>query len=345
MSRDWERDHGGRRRAAARLWRRPEADWLDLSTGINPNGWPVPPLPPEVWQRLPEPAPELADLARQWVGAPSTATCLAVPGSQAAIQQLPLLRAPCRVGVPVPGYGEHALCWRRAGHQVRGLGSGQVEAALDQLDVLVWINPNNPSGERLPPERLLAWCRRLADRGGWLVVDEAFLDDPALSVATDTGTPGLVVLRSLGKVFGLAGVRAGWVFAEAALLERLARTLGPWSLSGPAQAVMAGALADHAWQRENRTERRRAARRLATLLERAGLAVAGGTDLFLYCPHSRATVLADALARQGILVRDFVEPPALRIGLPPDEAGAWKRLEQALAAPAVREIIDPPRPD
>ncbi|KAF0805725.1 aminotransferase [Alcanivorax xiamenensis] len=345
MSRDWERDHGGGRRVAARLWGRPEADWLDLSTGINPKGWPVPPLPPEVWQRLPEPAPGLADLARQWVGAPSTAACLAVPGSQAAIQQLPLLRAPCRVGVPVPGYGEHALCWRRAGHQVRGLGSDQVEAALDQLDVLVWINPNNPTGERLPPERLLAWCRRLADRGGWLVVDEAFLDDPAMSVAADTGTPGLVLLRSLGKAFGLAGVRAGWVFAEAALLQQLARALGPWSLSGPAQAVMAGALADHAWQRENRQWRRQAAERLSGLLSAAGLRVAGGTDLFLYCPHPGADALARALAQEGILVRAFGDPPALRVGLPPDQNAAWKRLERALAEPAVREIIDPPRPD
>ncbi|MBS7676289.1 aminotransferase class I/II-fold pyridoxal phosphate-dependent enzyme, partial [Vibrio cholerae] len=83
---------------------------------------------------------------------------------------------------------------------------------LDSLDVLVVVNPNNPTGLSLSPQRLLDWHSRLAQRGGWLVVDEAFIDvTPDLSLASHADQVGLIVLRSFGKFFGLAGVRLGFV--------------------------------------------------------------------------------------------------------------------------------------
>jgi cobalamin biosynthetic protein CobC len=329
MSDHRELAHGGAVRAAARRHGIPEDQWLDLSTGINPHGWPVPPLDPELWRRLPEPDDGLAEAGRAWAGAPAASACLPVPGTQAAIQHLPVLRNPATVGVPEPGYNEHARWWRAAGHEVVTVDANGVEDQLDTLDVLVWIHPNNPTGQQLPRSVLRDWQQRLARRGGWLVVDEAFLDDPAESMAAFTGEDGLIVLQSLGKIFGLAGARTGLIFGPTTLCERLEASLGPWSVPGPTRAVMLHALCDRNWQQRNREQLRRDSGRLKTLLEEQGLTVAGHTVLFAWCPTPQAPTIAEALGRRGILVRVFDDPPALRIGLPGDEM-QWHRLGQAL---------------
>jgi cobalamin biosynthetic protein CobC len=255
---------------------------------------------------------------------------LPVAGSQAAIQALPGLRPPCRVGVPAPGYGEHAHAWTRRGHLVVPLATAEVEAAVDDVDVLVLINPNNPTGAAFAPDTLLRWHGRLAARGGWLVVDEAFADaTPELSVAPHAALQGLVVLRSLGKFFGLAGARVGFVCAEEALLAALEEALGPWPVGGPARWVAKRALTDRAWQLSARQCLERDARRLAALLARNGPAPGGGTAMFQWVRTGEAARVHDGLARQGVLVRRFDEPPSLRFGLPGKEAD-WGRLESAL---------------
>ncbi|WP_339753542.1 threonine-phosphate decarboxylase CobD [uncultured Marinobacter sp.] len=329
-------EHGGRLNAAAKLWGIPRDRWLDLSTGINPHGWQVPDLPTEVWRRLPDPDDSLEALVRQWAGAPADAACVPVAGSQEAIMALPRLRALCHVGVPSPGYREHGHSWSRAGHQVVRLGWTQVtsedESWLEDLDVLVWINPNNPTGETIEPERLLHWHQRLQRRGGWLVIDEAFVDGcPELSLAFATGRDGLVVLRSFGKFFGLAGMRAGAVLAGPELAERLRNAIGPWTVSGPARYVMGLALKDERWQATTAERLSADIQRLERLVSYHGLDASRGALLFRYVPHPRSAELAEALAAQGVLVRQFDQPPALRFGLPGSEA-EWERLSQALTA-------------
>jgi len=333
-------EHGGRLNDAAERWGIPRSGWLDLSTGINPVGWPVPVLPAEVWQRLPEADDGLEDIIREWSGASPAAACVPVPGTQAAIMALPRLRKPCRVGIPVPGYREHGHRWRHAGHriipvgaeQTRGGFSGCDDRWLDQLDVLVWINPNNPTGEIVPPSTLLRWQQRLQKRGGWLVVDEAFMDaTPAFSLCTHAGRPGLIVLRSLGKFFGLAGVRAGFVLADNQIAERLRQMLGPWGLSGPARYVMGKALTDEGWQRETRTSLQRNAGSLREVLQKAGLTPMGGSALFQTVRTDNPKILADQLAAQAVLVRVFDQPGMLRFGVTADEM-QLRRLTEALMA-------------
>ncbi|PAU82339.1 threonine-phosphate decarboxylase [Halovibrio salipaludis] len=324
--------HGGRLNQAARDWGIPLEQWLDLSTGINPRPWPVPELPVEVWQRLPEDDDGLPALARRWAGAPASAGCLPVAGTQAAIQALPRLRRPGRIGVPEPAYVEHAEGWRAAGHEVVPFSAFPSDEALAGLDALVWINPNNPTGETVTANRLLASHKRLVAHGGWLVVDEAFIDaEPAQTLVPETGREGLVVYRSLGKFFGLAGLRAGLVFGPGALCDQLGDMLGPWSVSHPARYLMQRALADTGWQKAAAERLRADSDRLAGMLRAAGLAPQGGTPLFMYCPHDNARRVADALAEQAVLVRVFESPPALRFGLPGPEA-EWQHLENALAA-------------
>ncbi len=320
-------EHGGKLREAARQYGRALDEWLDLSTGINPNGWPVPTVPAECWSRLPEEGDGLEQAARIYYGAEQL---LAVAGSQAAIQTLPWLRSRSRVAILTPGYNEHAHAWQRAGHQLTPVSADSIEATLAQQDVVVLIHPNNPTGACFSPEQLLAWHQQLAARGGWLVVDEAFMDTtPGQSLCRYSTRPGLIVLRSLGKFFGLAGVRVGFVVAEPSLLQLLADNLGPWTLAGPSRYIANMALQDLAWQQRARLTLQQQSERLMLLLARYGLAADGGTALFQWVRTEQAAFIHHALANEAILIRLFKTPASLRFGLPGNEQ-EWRRLEQAL---------------
>ena len=322
-------EHGGNLHDAIVRFGRPREDWIDLSTGINPQSYPVPPLAANAWHRLPEASPALAAAAAAYYGAPRV---LPVAGTQAAIQALPRLRAPAQVVVAAPAYAEHAHCWAQAGHALREVGHQELGSALADCEVMVICNPNNPTGATIAPEILLAWAGQLALRNGWLVVDEAFGDTaPQLSVAAWSDRPGLIVLRSVGKFFGLAGLRLGFVAAQPALLSALSDMLGPWSVSGPAQDIGCAALADHSWQQAMRKHLLSAGERLHRLLASHAIS-ASGTALYQWWPEPHAEAFWQHMAQRGIWVRLFTRGACgIRLGLPPDEAG-WLRLEQALAA-------------
>ncbi|AZE31311.1 L-threonine 3-O-phosphate decarboxylase [Pseudomonas chlororaphis subsp. aureofaciens] len=322
-------EHGGRLRKAAEQYGIAEADWLDLSSGLAPWPWPIPEIGMRAWARLPETDDGLEQAARDYYGA---AHVLPVPGSQAAIQLLPRLRRAGKVGVLSPCYAEHAEAWRRSGYIVREVLEQEVDFFLDSLDVLVVVNPNNPTGLSLTPERLLDWHARLAQRGGWLVVDEAFMDNtPQLSLAAQADQVGLIVLRSFGKFFGLAGVRLGFVLAERKLLKLLAEQVGPWAVSGPTRVLGQVCLRDSQGHARQRLRSEVASLRLAHLLERHGLKPQGGCALFQWLITDRAELLHEFMARRGILLRLFTHNSSLRFGLPADEAD-WSRLEQAFVA-------------
>jgi L-threonine-O-3-phosphate decarboxylase len=322
-------DHGGRIVEASRRYGVPLPEWLDLSTGVNPNGWPVPEAPPAAWTRLPEDDDGLTDVARRYYGA---GCALPVAGSQAAIQALPWLRNPCRAAVMRPAYAEHALAWKRAGHEVTAVEDAR---AARRCDAVIVINPNNPTGQTHSAESLLDLHERLSARGGWLIVDEAFMDaGPSQSLAAHAGREGLIVLRSLGKFFGLAGARVGFALAAPELLSRLQDRLGPWTVAGPSRWIAKQALADAAWRERTRARLAADSQRLAALLARRGLPPDGGCALFQWAKSVRARAVHEALARRGILTRLFADPPSLRFGLPGREAD-WSRLDAALkeAAP------------
>lgn len=322
-------EHGGQLRIAAQRYGIPLAQWLDLSTGINPEPWPVPTLSPGTWARLPEADDGLEAAAARYYG---NAGLLPVPGSQAAIQWLPRLFPPAAVACLSPLYSEHPQAWQRAGHRVRFLQNASLDRALAAMTPCVLLcNPNNPTGETRCREAVVEAAAQLRQRGGWLIVDEAFVDpQPALSVTDLAGSeraPNLIVLRSLGKFFGLAGARLGFLFAAAELRNRLAEMLGPWAVSGPAREAGRLALADTAWQATTRDSLAARGRRLGDLLAPAGTVTATPLFATLSCPQADA--LHDFLARRGILVRRFDQLPLLRFGLPGAE-GDWQRLAAAL---------------
>jgi cobalamin biosynthetic protein CobC len=318
-------EHGGDLGALASRFPDAPKPWIDLSTGINPVGYPVRDLPSEVWQRLPSRAAQQAvlDAARRRYGV-ATAELVAAPGTQALIQVVPRLVPRSHVAVVGPTYGEHATCWQRAGHPVT------VVRDLDEAsgaDVVVVVNPDNPTGRLLPTAALRALRTKL------LVVDEAFADLlPEASLATDLPANALV-LRSLGKAYGLGGLRLGFAIAPARLAGLIERELGPWAVSGPALEIGRRALADPLWLETARERLRVDGERLDHLLRVAGLELAGAVPLFRLVRHADAPRFAEQLARAGILVRSFAAQPTwLRFGLPAGDE-AFARLAAALQVP------------
>ncbi|PKO38878.1 MAG: threonine-phosphate decarboxylase [Betaproteobacteria bacterium HGW-Betaproteobacteria-6] len=324
-------EHGGGLRKAAAHYNIPLESWLDLSTGINPEGWPVPALSPAAWHRLPEENDGLETAAAAYYGNPNL---LPVAGSQAAIHWLPALLPRAVVACISPIYSEHPQAWQRAGHKMRFLQNATLPRALAAATPYVLLcNPNNPTADRHPHDIAIDAARQLKKRGGWLIVDEAFMDPtPEDSLTPLAGTdeaPNLIVLRSLGKFFGLAGARVGFVFAAPDILNRMNEAMGPWTVSGPAREVTRLALQDSAWQAATRHSLIAAGQRLHQLL--APLGEVKATALFATLTSARSAELHEALARQGILTRHYDQQPLLRFGLPGDEAG-WQRLSKALSA-------------
>jgi cobalamin biosynthesis protein CobC len=316
--------HGGDLDAIRRRFPKAPQPWIDLSTGINPLAYPVAQLPPEIWSRLPtrEALQALLAAAARRYGIADPATIVAAPGTQALIQLLPRLMPASRVAIVGPTYAEHELCWRRAGHDVTVVPD-IVDAS--GADVIVVVNPDNPTGLLTAPRALRAI------ETSWLVVDEAFIDflPPEASLAGDLPA-NTVVLRSFGKTYGLAGVRLGFAVAPPRFARRLRDELGPWAVSGPALEIGRIALDDEAWLQAaaNRLAADRA--KLDALLVAAGFTLLGGTPLFQLADHPDAARLVDALARQGLHVRSFAEQPTqVRFGLPAGDEG-FRRLAAAL---------------
>lgn len=324
--------HGGDlTEAIARYGGTPET-WLDLSTGINPNPWPATAdLLASSAHRLPSRADKAAliDAARLAYRVPAGADLVVAPGTQALIQWLPHLAAPGSVAIVGPTYSEHASVWASAGREVVPC------TGLDRLPPhvrhAVIVNPNNPDGSMTGLDILERAARLVQDRNGWLVVDEAFIDlEPDKTAAELCASLPIIILRSFGKFYGLAGVRLGAAIGAPAIIETVRHALGPWAVSGQAQAVGAAALRDESWANQTRQHLKANAHRLDAILQEAGCAAIGGTALYRLVRHPDAAALHEKLSQQHIWCRSFDwANDLLRFGLPRDERD-FVRLADAL---------------
>ncbi|WP_027684305.1 threonine-phosphate decarboxylase CobD [Rhizobium leguminosarum] len=336
--------HGGGITAAAAAFGGSPEDWLDLSTGINPCPVALPDIPARAWYRLPDRHlfDEARRAARDYYGSGEILP-LPVPGTQSVIQLLPRLVeagrlvgvtdnrvavTDNRVAVVTPTYGEYARAFASAGFAVDAVDDIAAIGAGHRLAVVV--NPNNPDGLIWPAETLIALHDRMMAAGGFLVVDEAFGDtDPALSLASRAPQlSNLVIFRSFGKFFGLAGLRLGFAIARADILALFEDWLGPWAVSGPALSIAGSLLRSEVSPIRGRINERCGG--LHGVLKGAGLQISGGTALFTLVADARAGDIYTHLCRHHILVRKFdYAPEWLRFGLPPDPA-ADRRLGEAL---------------
>lgn len=306
------RDHGGGIDAAAARFGGSRADWLDLSTGINPMPYPIPALPADAWTALPDraAADALENAARTAWGVPAGAAVLAAPGASALIARIPTLAAAGRVTIPGPTYNEHAAAFAAQGWTVAQ--SGVADAA-------VVVHPNNPDGR--------VWRADELPDAPLKVIDESFCDvTPDASLVALADRPGVIVLKSFGKFWGLAGLRLGFAIGDPVLLVRLADALGPWPVSGPALAIGAAALRDTGWADTTRARLAADAARLDGIMTAAGARVQAGTTLFRLYDTDDARGWQDRLAARRVWSRVFPYSDRwLRLGLPGPEG--WARLD------------------
>ncbi|MGB3620610.1 aminotransferase class I/II-fold pyridoxal phosphate-dependent enzyme [Ketobacter sp. MCCC 1A13808] len=307
--------HGGQLQKAARQFNIPPEQWLDLSTGINPFAWTPPPIPQSVWQRLPDSYDALHWAAQQYYGR----HCIATPGSQWLIQGLPENRSRCRAWIPQVGYEEYRYQWQRRQHTVMLYPELPRPSELQRDDVVIVINPNNPTGKRFEASQLIELASVLEPLSGCLIVDEAFMDPTPEESLLQFSLPGnIVVLRSIGKFFGLAGIRLGFAHCTGPLLNFVEQSLGPWGISHPAAYLGEKALLDQTWQRQNRQQIHTASEQLAALL-RDHFSPLAIDNSGLFCSLQKDADWASRLfrhcAKNGVLIRLFEDWNRVRFGL------------------------------
>jgi cobalamin biosynthetic protein CobC len=323
---DWT-FHGGRLEQAKAHFGGADAPWLDLSTGINPHAWPGISALSIDWRALPDvqALEALEAAAARHFGVDPTHIC-ALPGTEVGLRML---------GDCLPGPAVHVVpSYRTHGEMVpdsRAIAIADVATTAGSTIILA--NPNNPDGRVHSAQELIGALQRVSAASGWLVIDEAFADAmPDISLASQIGDDRpLVIFRSFGKFFGLAGVRLGFVLGPRTLIARYRAKLGSWPLSSAAIAIGAGAYRDERWMEEMRLRLPIEAKALSDMLIRHGFKVIGACSLFRLIDVDNAAALFEKLARRAILTRPFDHNPSwLRIGLP-DSTEALARLDGALS--------------
>jgi cobalamin biosynthesis protein CobC len=332
--------HGGRLGAARVAYAQAPQPWIDLSTGINPRSYPAPRARGVILNRLPDTG-ELARLeavAAAAFGVSDPGRVVATGGTEPALRLLPFVvgGAVAMALVAGPTYGSHADAWAKAGVPARVVGDAELDVGIGDRTAVIVVNPNNPDGRLMSRDRLRQLHDAVVSRGGVLVVDEAFAEvTPEASVADIAGTneaERLLVLRSFGKFYGLAGLRLGFVIGSPAVTARVRALIGDWPVSVDALAAGLAAYADEVWADRMRKQLAVAARRLDGVLTRRGFEVVGGTSLYRLVRAADAPARFERLAAAGILTRPFQhDATLLRFGLP-GSPEAWRRLEEALAS-------------
>jgi len=324
--------HGGRLVEARALFPEAQQPWIDLSTGINRRSYPAPRATSVARSRLPEPQ-QLLDLEETAAAAfevEDPERVVAVAGTELALRLLPHALDLHEAAILGPTYSSHADAWVRARSNVCSVTDATLHSRLDRPLALTVVNPNNPDGRVLSRDRLLELHNRLAHQDGVLIVDEAFADtDPSNSVSAIAGGSSasrMIVLRSFGKFYGLAGVRLGFIIASPAIALRVRTLMGEWPVSADALTAGRKAYADHEWSARMRMLLMRSASRLDAMLSRAGFEIVGGTSLYrlVRSPDARQRFLR--LLQVGVLVRPFDhDETLLRFGIPQGRA-EWERL-------------------
>ena len=319
--------HSGQLAQIAKQFGIEQSQWLDLSTGIAPYHYPIGHIPLSAYQQLPQMNDELISAAANYYGHESLSI---TNGSQAVIKLLPSLwrdKSPhsAIVYLPKHGYKEHQHAWQQAQFTIR-LYDDELPplTTLNEHCVLVIINPNNPTAKLFTKQEILIYQRHIASLNGLLVVDEAFMDiiTPSQSIISSIDDSNIIILRSFGKFFGLAGIRIGFVLANRHWIAALTDSLGPWQVNGPAQFIAAQALSDNAWhtiQRKRLSQDTLAmVEMLQSTLNKNKLHRITRTDLFITIYFNQpqlAPQLFESLCQHAIYVRLYDDKQSLRFGI------------------------------
>jgi cobalamin biosynthetic protein CobC len=309
-------DHGGNLDHHISLYGGLKSDWIDLSTGINQSSYPIPEIPKWVWENLPDKSltEEFQRSARKFWKVPDDAELICANGTSMIISALPSLFEKGNVDIYEPSYNEYKSVFTQNGW---GFSTENVNARI-------LINPNNPDGKTWRSDKIL-------NNGKLTIIDESFCDlVPQNSLIYYSNNPGVIVLKSFGKFWGLAGIRFGCAIGLPETLKNLKDILGPWPASGPALFIANNALSNHGWAKKTRERLNNNMITLDNILTQNGLKVIGGTSLFRLVFAPNAIELKNNLCKKNILTRTFpYSKHYLRLGIP-NRDDHWKRVESAI---------------
>lgn len=331
--------HGGDLSEAIAAFGGKPGDWIDLSTGINPHVYPYKDVATDAdWTRLPS-ADKLDALilaARTAYQVPKSLAVAATPGTQILLSQLPTCMPLGPLHILGPTYSGHNHAWSLAGrelHEVNSM-SDLLKGLKTNPGHVLLVNPNNPNAHKYNPTGLLALAETMSTTGHHLIIDEAFADCvPETSILPHlTRQQNVLVLRSFGKFYGLAGLRLGFLIGPGKICGAMTMKLDSWAVSGPALSIGAKALSDALWRATTNERLRAEMASLLSVLEEAGLKIVGHTPLYALVEHPKARALHSHLAKTQIWTRRFdYDPTWLRLGLPPNK-NALLRLAEGLVS-------------
>jgi histidinol-phosphate aminotransferase len=222
---------------------------------------------------------------------------------------------------------------RQYGVDVEGIA----EALAPRTKVIFFCNPNNPTGNLSPEHDIV----RVLEMGRIVVLDEAYAEFAGTSaVHLTTRYPNLVILRTMSKWAGLAGIRLGYAVADPAVVDAMRRITSPFGVSVAAQAAGLASLQDREYLMEHVGKIIEERERLYNLLRGLGRGrVLPSTTSFLFWEIEKAPTIQDALAREGVFVRGFHTPlDALRISVgTPDDTDILMDALSTIQTSAVAE--------
>jgi len=323
--------HGGQLSRVAKQFNISKEQWLDLSTGIAPFSYEIPNIPLKVWQDLPTIPNTLIEAAKTYYQAEY---CWPVAGSQALIEKLPRLWNDIKgIGnktnsaqtkhayLPKVGYKEHQQAWSKAGYQLH-FYQQKLPTDIQENSVVVVINPNNPLTDVFSIEQMLKLQNHCAQKQALLIIDEAFADifEPAFSFTPYILSSDVLVLRSFGKFFGLAGIRIGFVCSNQEWNNLLQEESGPWAVNGPALFIAEQALKDTQWQLTQKQKLQKQSETMQVLLKQYLPVIRiEANNLFITVFLDNASSVYQQLCQSAIYVRLTDESNALRFGIADSE--------------------------
>ena len=307
--------HGGNLDDAIQKYRVPRDKWIDLSSGVSPWSWPFKALPDYTWTDLPLSNLGLLKNAARYYQC-ELENITVSPGSQLAIRLIAQQILPSTVAIPSLGYQEHRYSWQLAGHKIHYYQSLNELTSLinsNQVEHAVVINPNNPTGELLSAEEVNDLAQNLS---GVLIVDEAFIDlhqhsrDPQYQSAITQPHNNQIVLRSVGKFFGLAGLRVGFIIGTHPIVNKLSQLLEPWSLNHASQHIATDMLADTSWHQSQAIRIQTESKHFENIIQGFSHIILndfhlsnGGLFITIFANKNSISQMHETLAQHGVWTR------------------------------------------
>ena len=316
--------HGGDIDLAIKKYGGQRKDWIDLSTGINRTSYP--------WQESVK--VHLRDLpgskllmsleeaaSRAYKIAVATET-VAISGAQQIINLLPIhLKKYSSVAILGPTYNEYEKAFKSSNLRTNTVAE---ISNLSCNDIAIIVNPNNPTGKVITEEEL----EDLSKKVEILIIDESF---KMFSSRKTQNLDNLIQINSLGKFFGLAGVRLGFVSGPSDFIKSVRKMLGPWPISSLAAEIGLVALSDKIWISQMEKILLAGSTALHAACNSKNWRLVGKTNLFHTYATSNCFEVEEQFAAHGIWVRTFdYSETWVRIGIPTSEY-ELTRVKKALS--------------